>query len=296
MNDLLKIQILKTSPKGYVLTEEGNWASELSAEIWEKAEALGSKSIKTPDVLNLPVHTVGGRGYINLLATQKFSSQAELNKLVRLRFLDLPPNEVIQLAIIGLIDSIIHFEPFDLPSSWMTKSLIERVPWKLHLRKNHPLINMQKHKVLTFEDILQFPFVVSTSWNGREIAKHEDGFPVPWSQRKNGLEAQTALAALQISANTDHLTFLPELFSGLLPEDSTATLNIDDLVLVEKSLSISVHTQRVSLKVFNQMVQSFKLSQYENNKGEKNENQVNNTTSTVGLAASRDQLRPGQRH
>ena len=272
LNTLLQMQILKTSPKGYLLTEEGGWASELATEIWEKAEGFVAKGTAKAESTALPTHTVGGRGYINLLAAQKFSSHTPLSNIVRLRYLDLPPTEVIQLAIMGVIDSIIHFESFDLPSSWMTQNLIEKVPWKIHLSKDHPLLHLQRIKALDYDDLAEYPFVVSTYWNGREVATQDDGFPLPWSRRKKGSEAQTALTALQISAKTNQLTFLPNVFEGLLAENSIETLDLGGLISIEKPLQISVHTQRVSLKVFNQMIQSFKMKSYEIEQGDTDEN------------------------
>jgi hypothetical protein len=189
------------------------------------------------------------------MATKKFSSSPDILKQARLRFLDLSPNEVIQLAVIGILDSIIHFENYDLPASWMTQTLIKNVQWKIHVKKNHPLTQISNLKM---SDILKYPFVLSTSWNGREISANEDGFPMSWSQRKKGLEAQTALMALQIVANTDQVVFLPELFDDLITTEKITTIAPSDLQEISKPLFISVHTSRVSIKLFNLFIEKFK--------------------------------------
>ena len=260
LETLLKAKIITTSSKGFVMTPEGFRMSQIADQIWVQAEQLSQFSDTDYDPKIL--HTIGGRGYLNLMATRQFSSSPEILKSARLRFLDLAPNETIQLAVMGILDSIIHFENYDLPASWMTQTLKADIPWKLHVRKNHPLF---KKNVTHISDVLKFPFVVSTSWNGREISINEDGFPFTWAQRQKGLEAQTALVALQIVSNTDQIVFLPEIFNDLVSTEKITTILPSDLIPMTKNLFISVHTSRVSLKLFNLFIEKFQ-------KGEINEN------------------------
>jgi DNA-binding transcriptional LysR family regulator len=253
LESLLKVKIITTSSKGFILTPDGLRMSQIADQILVQAEQLNQFSSNDKDQKTL--HTIGGRGYLNLMATEKFSSCPDILKSARLRFLDLAPNEVIQLAVMGILDSIIHFENYDLPASWMTQTLRADIPWKLHVRKSHPLL---KKNEIDISDVLKFPFVISTSWNGREISMNEDGFPYSWTQRQKGLEAQTALMALQIVSNTDQIVFLPEIFSDLVSTEKITTIEPIDFVPMKKNLFISVHTSRVSIKLFNLFIEKFK--------------------------------------
>jgi DNA-binding transcriptional LysR family regulator len=269
LENLLKAKIITTSSKGFILTPDGLRISHIADEILVRAEQLNQFSSNDKDQKTL--HTIGGRGYLNLMATQKFSSSADILKSARLRFLDLAPNETIQLAVMGILDSIIHFENYDLPASWMTQVLRADIPWKLHVRKKHPLLTKDKIQI---SDVLKFPFVISTSWNGREISINEDGFPYTWAQRQKGLEAQTALMALQIVSNTDQIVFLPEIFSDLVSTEKVTTLEPVDFIPMTKNLFISVHTSRVSLKLFNLFIEKF-------HKGESNEKKSLSKSSNI---------------
>jgi hypothetical protein len=161
---------------------------------------------------------------------------------------------MMELALLGVVDCLVHFEEFDLPQSWHTQTLIAEVPWKIHASQNHFLSNEA-----TLAEVLKVPFVVPSVWTGREITTIDDGFSVPWSQRVRGLEAQTALLALQIVENSDQIAFLPEIFSGFSGVDRIKTLAINDQAILTKDLKVSVHSSRVSLKVLNQISQAFNL-------------------------------------
>lgn len=253
LENILKVKIVTTSSKGYIMTADGLRISQIADDLLVHAEKLNQFS-KT-DSNDKALHTVGARGYLNLLATTKFAKGTEISDMVRLRYLDLAPHETLQLAVMGVLDSIIHFENYDLPSSWMTQALCEDIPWKLHVRKNHPLTAQPK---LTLMDVLKYPFVMSTSWNGREVTVNDDGFPFSWSERRKGFEAQTALMALQIISTTDQVVFLPEIFHDFISADKVTTIEPVDFVPMRKTLSISVHTSRVSLKLFKLLVSKFK--------------------------------------
>jgi DNA-binding transcriptional LysR family regulator len=253
LEDILKVKIVTTSSKGFIMTAEGLRVSQIADDLLIHAEKLNQFTSFESDEKVL--HTVGSRGYLNLLATTKFSAGSEVSDLVRLRFLDLAPNETLQLAVMGVLDSIVHFEKYELPSSWMTQPLLENIPWKLYVRKNHPLADKQN---LHISDVLKYPFVMSTSWNGREVTINDDGFPFSWSERRKGFEAQTALMALHIVSNTDQVVFLPEIFEDIFFTNKITTLEPKDLVSMHKTLYISVHTTRVSLKLFRLFLAKFK--------------------------------------
>ncbi len=130
---LLKVKIITTSSRGFIITADGVRISQIADQTWSQAEQL--YQLAQPDLDKKVLHTIGGRGYLNLMATQKFSSCPDTLKIARLRFLDLAPNEIIQLAVTGVLDSIVHFENYDLPNSWLTQKLKPEIPWKLHLRR-----------------------------------------------------------------------------------------------------------------------------------------------------------------
>ncbi|MFN7728249.1 MAG: LysR substrate-binding domain-containing protein [Bdellovibrio sp.] len=254
LETLLEVNLIKTSSRGYTITENGLACAGIAETLLVKAEGLfGASDLK---VLSQRVsHTVGGRGYLNLLATQNFSSNAELVKSASFCFLDLSPAETVQLTVLGLLDSIIHFETYDLPASWETRALIKDVQWGLHLRKNHPLT---KVKDVSMQELLRYPFVVSSAWNGREVAFNNDFFPEPWSKRQKGFQAQTALMALQIAKNTDQIVFLPDIFKSLVSFDHLCVLDYAHPLFPKKDLLMSVHAARVSSKLLEKMLESFR--------------------------------------
>lgn len=266
IEEAIEQDVISTSSRGYTLTEQGLYVSTLCQKIWEQGELLSAKSTPKSTFEKKSQYTIGGRGYLNLLASQNFSKNKALRETVRLRFLDISPNDTIQLAVVGLIEVMIHFEKFDLPSSWMTQTLVEEIPWRLHVPKNSSLSDKS-----TMDEILDHPFVGSISWNGRELATNEDGFPLPWGQRQKGFEAQNALMALQIVSNSDHVVFLPDLFGELLAKSNVRTIQCPALANISKPLNISVQSSKVSVRFFNEMLNSFKNNEG-NSRGEIYEN------------------------
>jgi DNA-binding transcriptional LysR family regulator len=176
-----------------------------------------------------------------------------LREKIRLRFIDMSPQEVQRAAMTGAIDIAIHFEKFDWTSSWTSAESAE-LRWSLFARKLHPLSDTAQ-----LSDVLKFPFVVPGHWAGDKLITGEDGFPIPWRNRVKGHEVQTAANALRIVRSTNQLVFLPTVLAReFLNDEEVKTIGVCDLAVVKKAVYVSAQTERVTQKQFRLLVNAVK--------------------------------------
>jgi len=248
LEELFGTEIVKRSPRGIIFTSDGERLVEKAMEVLKNAEDVLGASVPQSEFDS--VLSIGSRGFLNIMLAEPFMRAIQgFSEKVRLRFIDMSPQELQRAAMTGAIDIAIHFEKFDWTSSW-TSAESSELRWSLFARKNHPLPNAAK-----LSDVLKYPFVVPGHWTGDKLVTGEDGFSVPWRNRIKGHEVQTAANALRIVRSTNQLVFLPTVLAHeFLIDGEVKPIEVFDLAEVKKAVYVSAQTDRVSQKQFRLLV------------------------------------------
>jgi len=246
----LKIELIKTSPHGYILTSEGLYISNQSKEVIKKTEEL----IPTKKTIQSQIETltVGSRGFLNLCLTQNLFHALKKNhdQNTHYRFLDLSPDELKKMAFDGLLDIAIHLEPISWPQTWSSVQVSE-IKWSFFVNSKHPL-----SENASIEDLLKYPWLQSTYWNGQRLAHSIDHLNIPLRDRISGHEIQTALNAIEVIKHCDHVAFIPELIA--FKYSSTVEIkkiNVSQIDNNPRPLYLSVRADKVPAKLFKNLTQ-----------------------------------------
>lgn len=242
LESVFGFEIIKRSPRGFLLTGEGAKLAGDSATIFREADRLFfNKEAQAPLER---VITLGTRGFLNLFsAAPMIEASRQLRKPVRLRFIDMSPEDLRKAAFENAIEMGIHFEKISLTSSWTTEE-VGVIEWFLFARTGHPLGSQA-----TIQEVLKFPFVGSGYWTGEKLMTSDDGFSVPWRHRTKGHEVQTALTALKVIKTTDQLVYLPSLiFKEALDNKEIKLIQVTDAPQLKRTLLFSVHSDKITRK------------------------------------------------
>lgn len=165
---------------------------------------------------------------------------------ISFKFLDLPPDQLVPVALRGGFEIAVHYGAIPWPSTWTTKKL-GTSKWVLICKQAHPI-----SKRPSLKQILQYPFVYPAYWSQEGISRGNDEFPVPISKRKLGFETATADAAVPIVLQSDQLAFLPEiLVRSQVKRKKLRVIESADLKDINKELHISVRSDIVPVSLFN---------------------------------------------
>ncbi len=197
-------RLFHRSAAGVSLTREGVALKDAARGVLKAAEALDpSGPGESPAGLLLGIGSVSFLTH-ELLAPN-LADLALLHDHLRLRLLDLSPDQILISGIRGMFELAVHVNRLEWPASWTTTSLGE-ADWVLVGRAGHPL-----GRKATSEEVTLYPFIVPTYLKGDAFAVGNDFCPIPWHHRIKGHEASTALIAAAIVKHTDQLAFLPRL-------------------------------------------------------------------------------------
>jgi DNA-binding transcriptional LysR family regulator len=248
IEELFGTEIVKRSSRGFIFTGEGEKIAAKAAEVLANADDVfgATKSVHTFD----RVLTIGARGFLNLVLSEPFLMATQSFKTrTRLRFLDMSPTDLHRAAIAGALDLAVHFEETKWTSAWTTK-LAGEVRWRLFGSSQHPLgVSADLAQVITY------PFIAPGYWTGEKLATGDDGFPVPWRRRIKGYEVQTALNAFKIVSATNHLVFLPDVFSRrFLQSEGVSAIEIADAAIVKRPLFVSGQVDRINQREFSNLL------------------------------------------
>ena len=245
-------RLFKRSAQGVLLTDTGSEFLAMIEEILvssQKIESLIEGRKKTD-----PNKTIAVAG-TSFLSTHLFSgSVSSLNSSYpnySFRFLDFAPDLLIPMGLRGAFEVAVHFEKVSWPKTWETKR-IGKSPWLLCAQPQHPL-----PKYSRIEQVLEYPFVVPSYWTSEGLTRGDDHFPMSFSKRKLGFETSTADAAVPVVMTTNQLAFLPKLLvMNLLKSGGLRQIQGSDIPVVERELYISVRSDLVPAKLFEDIQRS----------------------------------------
>ncbi len=163
----------------------------------------------------------------------------------RFRFIDLPPNQFVQVGLRNGFQLCVHMDPIDWPRTW-TSIEVGHVNWDLCCRWDHPVA-----KKPTLERILKYPFVYPVYWSDEGIRFGDDGCPLSIRKRLRGDETATAAAAVEIVKLTDQLGFLPHIITDSLIEAKVLRkLTVPSWRVVRKPLYLTVKNDFIKQSAF----------------------------------------------
>ncbi len=238
----MQTTLFKRSNSGIVLSETGAQLVLFSEGILESAykmESLHRKDEKK--TLAIAATSFLINHLVAASAVQMFEGQEDYT----LRFLDLPPDQMVTSGLRGAFEVAFHFGKLDWPQTWHSQK-VGAVEWVLCMRAKHPL-----KKDALRADVLKYPFILPTYWSNEGLAKGNDFFEVPVTKRIQGYETSTADAAIPILLQTNHVACLPSLLvRSLVQEGALKIVRMKDSKPTERELFVSVKSDALKASVF----------------------------------------------
>ncbi len=245
----LSRKLLKRSAQGVILTEQGIELLAMTQVLFQEADKIerwvgGKNKNQETKVL-----AIASNSFLNNHLVAPTSSKLNFDaEGISLRFIDLPPDQLIPQGLRGLFEVAVHYGSFSWPSTWVSKAL-GKSRWVLCARNQHPL-----PKKPNLEQVLQYPFVIPAYSSAEGLTRGNDQFPLPYSKRKVGHEATTADTAMAVVMNSDQMTFIPEISAKFfLQTEVLREVKIRDFPAsekIEKEIYLSVKADSVQQSVF----------------------------------------------
>jgi DNA-binding transcriptional LysR family regulator len=243
----LGVKLFARSASGLRLTPAGQVAQQTIANVlaeWGELNHLHDPGSAPTQLRNIRFASV------NYLATRVLSSvvselqQSNLGYLYQL--IDMPPDQFVAAGLRGAFEVALHTDELDWPKSWQTTP-IGSIRYGLFAAKNHPRIKSKAHVA----DIKNEDFVYPLYFSADALTEGVDHCPLQLKKRRRGVGTSTAEAAMELTARTEQLSFLPELITREKQElDILQLVNVYEWPLVKKTVYLSVHTDSVSEKLY----------------------------------------------
>lgn len=209
---------------------------------------------ETTDQESLQTLTVACASFFSTHFLPKVFSKTQAEfPAVRLRLVDLAPNQFVSVGLRNGFQICVHMGNLDWPRTW-TSVQVGQIRWILCCRAKHPIL---KNK--TLREILKHPFVVPVYWSSEGLRYGNDNCPVPLRQRKAGYETATAASAAEIVKSTDQLAFLPEIvLQPYLERREIDVIEVPSWKAVTEPVFLTVKSDHVSQRFFNAFLEACK--------------------------------------
>lgn len=172
-------------------------------------------------------------------------SMIDTREDVRVRVLEVSPNQFIPAAMRGAFDYCLHSQVLDWPGTWSTVE-VGSILWQVYVRKGHPVL-----KNPTMKELLKYQFVTPVYWTNEGARYGDDEFPVPLKERKRGHETATAASAAEILKVTDQISFIPDIVGGKgVDRGELSVVKIPSWKPVRKPVFLSVKNTTVKQRDF----------------------------------------------
>ena len=253
LEEILKIKLINRSAKGITTTKDSMHVILLAREVLEKIEQMrNTKSSKQEETENIQTLTIGTRGFLNAGFIPNIIEQFNhSSQKIKFQFIDMSPDDQLNSSKSNEIDIFISLKNINFGEAWITEK-VGSINWGIYAGKGHPLTKAQN---LDIEKILIYPFTRPTYWDGSSLMTISDSIPLKQSHKiKYGHGIQNTQAAIAIVTNTQHLTYIPTVAAKRSTElGEIMEINLEDLEKKEDQLFISVHSDRVSNLVYNDL-------------------------------------------
>jgi DNA-binding transcriptional LysR family regulator len=172
----------------------------------------------------------------------------------RYRIVEFTHNELVSHGLNGAFEVAVHIESLQWTKTWTSRRL-GPMKWGLYGRAGHPLLK-RGHSVAEGE-VVKYPFIVPTDWSSQGFTIGEDHCPLSWRERLKGHESSTAETAMELVAETDQLTFIPEVLTRrAVEEGQIQEIEVDGWPRVQKDIYVSVRSDLVSKQYLTALVEA----------------------------------------
>jgi DNA-binding transcriptional LysR family regulator len=239
-------RLIERTPTGVTLTQHGTTALKTAQAVLREASelsTLGREAEKS---------RIFGIGSTSFLCARLLGpivgEQSIRDPNLRLRLIDVAPDQMISFALKGAFDLAVHIGALDWPRSWQSIELGE-IKWQLFARAGAKV-----PKRCSFETIKHMPFVVPVYWTNEGLLEGNDQCPVKLRDRIQGIATATAETALAVLKSSDQLAFLPEILArdSLLKEE-IQIVQVKEWKSVAKSVYLTVRSDAVPNKLYEKM-------------------------------------------
>lgn len=243
----LGVQLVNRSTYGIETTPEAEDILPYMENIHELHQRLRGE-LKKEDRENILRFALTSFVSTHLLPKIIAKFKAQDGSSARFRFIDLPPTQFVPVGLRDGFQLCVHMDSIDWPRTW-TSIEVGHINWDLYCRWDHPIA-----KRPTLERILKTPFVYPVYWSDEGIRYGDDGCPISIRKRIRGHETATAIAAVEIVKETDHLGFLPHLLTEALVEQKVLRkISVLSWKPVRRPLFLTVKNDFVKQSVFLQL-------------------------------------------
>lgn len=241
----LGLKLIERSATGVGISRDGIATLAIARSVLNEGKPLFRDSQETINqTADLPVLTIGSFSYVNqILLPNSLRRMPDMLTKHRLRILDLPPSTFSNTASKSIFDFVIHNRQDIWPKSWDITSL-GQMSWGLFSRTKHPV-----GETPVIDEVLQYPFVIPTYWQGDEYHAGDDLFPIPWTKRIKGHEASTAFSALQLASQSNHLSYVPKIIAqSFVSHQAVQEVKVAELEIVQRDLYLMTRIDQVGNK------------------------------------------------
>ncbi len=253
LEEILKIKLINRSAKGITTTKDSMNVILLAREVLEKIEQMrNTKSSKHEETEDIQTLTIGTRGFLNAAFIPNILEEFDhSSQKIKFQFIDMSPDDQLNSSKSNEIDIFISLKKINFGEAWITEQ-VGSINWAIYASKGHPLLKAQS---LDIEKVLIYPFTRPTYWDGSSIMTISDSIPLKQSHKiKYGHGIQNTQAAIAVITNTQHLTYIPTVAAKRsIQLGEIMEINLDDLEKKQDQLFISVHSDRVSNIVYNEL-------------------------------------------
>lgn len=244
LQNVLAVEILRTSATGYSLTPDGIYISNKAKDFLLEANTLLPS--KNSEKRSLQVFTVGTRGFLNVYLTDAFLAGIKETKSQHLlRFIDLSPEELRYTVFEGVLDIAISLEPFNWPKNWTVQE-IGKLNWSFYVNRSHSLDGK-----VSKDELLKYPWTKSAYWNGSAIKQASDSVSISRQDRMSGHEIQTALVAIEVVKNSDNVALIPDIMAtGPCEAGSIKRLFCPDVETPSAAVFMGVNADKINQKQY----------------------------------------------
>ena len=220
---------------------------------------VGEMQIEKPNapkrMKSRKVYSIGSISFLcSRIIAPSLAHLQDIQKDARFRIAEFSHNQIMLYGTRGAFEIAVHIGAMELTKAWHS-IVIGEMRWGLYGRYGHPLGTR-----CSSEQALQYPFVVPTGWNEMDgFVNGSDNCPEPLSKRIHGNEVTTAETASEVIQLSDELSFIPEIAAlHMLRAKKIQEILVHDWPAVQRPIHMSVRSDRVPKKVFDQLRIAFK--------------------------------------
>ncbi len=239
-------RVFDRSTYGLTLTPEGREVLPLLEQLQQAYANLESLPVSAPVLDEMTFAT--NSFFSTHLLPSLFADITKGGAPTRFRLIDLPPTQMLSVAMRGGFQCAVHMGGMDWPGTW-TSRFVGDLHWHLYCRSGHPTEGSQQ-----LTQILKYPFVSPVYWTKEGIKFGDDQCPLPMNKRKKGDLTATASSALEIVLRSDQFAFLPEIVARPYVErGDLLQKDVRSWRKVSAKVYLTVKSDQISQKLFKKM-------------------------------------------